>query len=170
MNNNIILTGMPGAGKSTVGILLAKVLNYGFADTDLMIQTKYGKKLYEIINEQGLARFLSAENELLSQIELERTVIATGGSAVFGVQAMEHLGSIGTIVYIRLGCEEIERRVSNITTRGIVMEHGQSLRDVYVQRAPLYEKYADITVDAEGTTIEECVKLVADALAYMANA
>lgn len=162
MKNNIILIGMPGAGKSTVGILLAKALNYGFADTDLMLQTTYGKKLYEIINEHGISYFLSAENEILSAIELERTVIATGGSAVFGASAMEHLGGIGTIVYIRLGCEEIEQRVKNIKTRGIAMEQGQSLKDVYEQRTPLYEKYADIIVDADGTTIEECVKMIAD--------
>lgn len=163
MKDNIILIGMPGAGKSTLGVLLAKALNYGFADTDLMIQIRYGKKLYEIIDEQGLSYFLSAENQVLSQIQLNRTVIATGGSAVFGTLAMEHLGSIGTIVYIRLGCEEIERRVRNIKTRGIVMEQGQSLKDLYKQRIPLYEKYADIIVDADGMTIEECVKMIADA-------
>lgn len=157
MKDNIVLIGMPGAGKSTLGVLLAKSLNYDFLDTDLTIQKKSGKKLYEMINESGIDYFISYENDVLKEVNASNTVIATGGSAVFGKEAMEHLSQIGTIVYIRLSCEEIIRRVNNIKTRGIAMKRGKTMRDVYEERAPLYEKYADIIVDAENTSIEESV-------------
>lgn len=157
MKDNIVLIGMPGAGKSTLGVLLAKSLNYDFLDTDLTIQKKSGKKLYEMINESGIDYFISYENDVLKEVNASNTVIATGGSAVFGKEAMEHLSQIGTIVYIRLSCEEIIRRVNNIKTRGIAMKRGKTMRDVYEERAPLYEKYADIIVNAENTSIEESV-------------
>lgn len=159
---NIILIGMPGAGKSTVGVLLAKALNYDFVDTDLMIQKQAGKKLYEIINEEGMQAFLELENKVLSEVNVSNSVIATGGSAIFGKEAMEHLKSIGKIVYIRLSCDEIIRRVKNIKTRGIAMAPGKTLVDVFEERSPLYEKYADIVCDAENTTIEECVERIAE--------
>lgn len=161
MKNNIILIGMPGAGKSTVGVLLAKAINYEFLDTDIVIQKENGKKLYEIINEKGLEEFLKIENETLSRVEASNTVIATGGSAIFGQEAMEHLREIGHIVYIKLSCEEIIRRVNNIKTRGIAMKKGKTMEDVYRERVPLYEKYADIIVDGENTTIEEAVEKIA---------
>lgn len=160
MKDNIVLIGMPGAGKSTVGVLLAKALNYEFLDTDITIQKKSGKKLYEMINESGIDYFISYENEVLQSVDATRTIIATGGSAIFGAEAMEHLSDIGTIVYIKLSCEEIIRRVNNIKTRGIAMKHGKTMCDVYEERTPLYEKYADIIVDAENTTIEECVEKI----------
>lgn len=162
MKNNIILIGMPGAGKSTVGVLLAKALSYDFMDTDLTIQKEQGKKLYEIINEQGLDAFLRIENDVLKKVEAENTIIATGGSAIFGDEAMKHLGEIGTIVYLKLSCEEIIRRVNNIKTRGIAMSKGKSLEDVYNERKPYYEKYAEIIVEADGTTIEEVVEMIVD--------
>lgn len=165
MNNNIVLIGMPGAGKSTIGVLLAKAVNYEFLDTDITIQKETGKKLYEIIAENGLAAFLQIENDVLKKVEADRTVIATGGSAVFGREAMEHLKEIGTVVYIRLSCEEIIRRVNNIKTRGIAMQKGDSMEDVYRQRTPLYEKYADIIVDVEHTTIEEAVERIMEHVA-----
>ena len=160
MKNNIVLIGMPGAGKSTVGVLLAKAMNYEFLDTDILIQKENGKKLFEINNEKGLEEFLHIENDVLSRVNTTNTVVATGGSAIFGSKAMEHLKSIGHIVYIKLSCKEIIRRVNNIKTRGIAMKKGKTMEDVYNERVPLYEKYADIVVDAESTTIEEAVEKI----------
>lgn len=162
MKNNIVLIGMPGAGKSTIGVLLAKSINYQFIDTDLIIQSQNGSKLYEIINEKGIDEFLKIENDTLAGVNVEKSVIATGGSAIFGEEAMTHLKSIGYIVYIRLSCEEIERRINNIKTRGIAMSKGKTISDIYGDRTPLYEKYADIIVDCENTTIEDCVEMIMD--------
>lgn len=160
MYDNIILIGMPGAGKSTVGVLLAKALGYNFIDTDLIIQGRLNNRLYKIIEEHGIAYFLQAENRIVSEVSADHTVIATGGSVVFGKEAMEHLMQMGKVVYIKLGCDEIKRRINNITTRGIVMKKGEAIEDIYSERAPLYERYADITVDAENTTIEEAVEKI----------
>lgn len=160
--DNIVLIGMPGAGKSTVGVLLAKALTYNFLDTDISIQRKENRKLQDIIEEQGLEKFVNIENEVLSRLEVDGCVIATGGSAVYGQEAMKQLKTIGTVVYIRLSLEEIERRVNNIKTRGIAMKKGNTLKDVYEERIPLYEKYADIIVDGEASTIEEVVEKIVD--------
>lgn len=164
MNKNIVLIGMPGAGKSTLGVLLAKALNYDFLDTDLVLQKAAGKKLYEIMNDKGMEGFLALENETLAKIDCEGTVIATGGSAVFGEAAMEHLKEKGIVVYIKLSCEEIVRRVNNIKTRGIAMRKGKTISDVYEERVPLYEKYADVIVEGENRTIEENVELLVESL------
>lgn len=155
--SNIVLIGMPGAGKSTIGVLLAKAKGYKFCDTDILIQDRTGELLYETINRDGIDAFLSLEEEVLSNVDGDRIIFATGGSAVYGEKAMAHLKSIGTVVYIKLSYEEIVSRVNNITTRGIAMKHGKTLLDVYNERVPLYEKYADITVECDGTTVEECV-------------
>lgn len=160
MKDNIVLIGMPGAGKSTVGVLLAKTITYNFLDTDISIQRREKKKLYEIINEEGLEAFVQIENSVLSRLEVDGCVIATGGSAVYGKEAMEHLREIGTVVYIKLSCEEIMKRVNNIKTRGIAMKPGKTIADIYLERAPLYEKYADITIMAEGLSMEECVEQI----------
>ena len=160
MNDNIILIGMPGAGKSTVGVLLAKALGYDFIDTDLIIQGRLNNRLYKIIEENGIDYFLQAENKIVSEVSADHTVIATGGSVVFGKEAMEHLRQMGKVVYIKLGCDEIKRRVNNITTRGIVMKKDETIEDIYSERAPLYERYADIMVDVENTTIEEAVEKI----------
>lgn len=155
--NNIILIGMPGVGKSTIGVVLAKVLGYRFIDADLVIQEKEGRLLHEIIKEQGTEGFIAVENRINSQIEAERSVIATGGSVVYGTEAMEHLRSIGTVLYLRVPYEEIKKRVTNMKDRGVVLKTGQTLFDLYEERTPLYEKYADIIVDENELTIEQTI-------------
>ena len=162
--NNIILIGMPGCGKSTLGVLLAKTLLKSFVDTDLLIQQREGKELYKIIAEKGADAFAEIENDVVSKVDLENCVIATGGSVVFGKEAMENLKSLGTVVYLRLPLHEIERRVRNIKTRGIVMAPGQTLASVYAQRVPLYEKYADITVHCSRAPLERTVEKIIKAL------
>ena len=151
--NNIILIGMPGCGKSTVGVLLAKILGYAFIDSDLLIQAREGKKLYQIINENGEEYFKAVENAVNASINTKNTVIATGGSVVYCKEAMEHLKSIGTIVYIKITPEQLLKRINNIATRGVVIKKGETLLDLYRERSPLYEKYADITVESSDSDI-----------------
>ena len=155
--NNVILIGMPGAGKSTVGVVLAKRLGWRFLDSDLVIQEKCGKLLYQLIEERGEAGFLMLENEINASITAEGAVIATGGSAVYGKEAMRHFREIGQIVYLKLPFEELEQRLGDLHERGVVLKKGYTLRDLYEERIPLYEKYADITVDEEGLTVGETV-------------
>ncbi len=147
---------MPGCGKSTAGVLLAKTLGYSFLDTDLLLQQKAGKKLYEMIRDDGMEAFLQLENKTVASLGyLDKTVIATGGSVVLGEAAMTRLKSLGKIVYLQLPLAQIEHRVSNIKTRGIAMGPGEGLADVYEHRAPLYERYADVTVSAQDFSLEE---------------
>ncbi|MDI9482580.1 MAG: shikimate kinase [Bacillota bacterium] len=161
--DNIILIGMPGAGKSTIGVLLAKTINYRFIDTDLIIQRKYGKLLKDIIAERGIDEFLLIEErETISLNNADQSVIATGGSIVLKEKAMVHLKRIGTVVYLKLPYDELEKRVKNITTRGIVMKKDQTFYDVYRERTPLYEKYAEITICCSGKTMEQIVELLAE--------
>ena len=156
--SNIVLIGMPGSGKSTVGVLLAKALGYSFVDTDLIISRKAGKPLQKILDEDGLDRFLELEEEVGCTLDCDYTVVATGGSMVLSKNAMEHLKSIGTVVYINVAFDEIKRRVTNITTRGIVFHKDETLRDVYRERLPLYKRYADVTVNVNaGDTLEDTV-------------
>ena len=160
--DNIILIGMPGSGKSTVGVLLAKMMGYGFVDTDLLIQHFEGKKLYEILRDKGNDYFSEIENKIISGVQARQTVIATGGSAVFGREAMEHLSSIGTVVYLKVSLRELRRRVKNFSTRGIMMKNGQTLDDIFTERSPLYEKYADITVNCTiGSLQKNAEKIIA---------
>lgn len=161
---NIVLIGMPGSGKSTVGVLLAKSMLYRFIDTDLIIQNKYATPLCEIINSRGTDEFKKIENTVLSELKADNCVIATGGSAVYGKEAMANLKSGGRVIYLKLPVAEIENRINNIKTRGIVMSKGETLADLYLERAPLYEKYADITVNCGGLTAEECVNKIMDAM------
>ena len=153
--NNIILIGMPGCGKSTVGVVLAKAGGYSFIDSDLVIQESEGMLLSEIIEQRGLEGFKETENRINSSIEADRSVIATGGSVIYGKQAMEHLRKIGAVVYIKLPYEEIEHRLGDLAKRGVAIRNGQTLRDLYDERKPLYESYADIIADEEGRTISE---------------
>ena len=155
---NLILIGMPACGKSTMGVVLAKTLGMRFVDTDLLIQEEEGEKLQNIIDEQGMEAFLAIEERVLSRVNVQNAVISTGGSAVYSEKAMNHLKSIGSVVYIQLSLEEILRRLNNIKTRGIAMKPGDTLEDLYNRRVPLYERYADITLEAEGLGIESSIE------------
>ncbi len=162
--SNIILVGMPSSGKSTVGVLLAKKLGYRFLDPDLLIQERTGKLLHELIEEQGSDGFLQIEEEVNCSIEVDHTVIATGGSAVYGARAMEHLKKNGTVVYLKIGYETLCERLGDYTHRGVVMPKGYTLRDLYNERSALYEHYADITVEESmtvslGETVERVTEL-----------
>ena len=154
---NIILVGMPGAGKSTLGVLLAKSLGYDFIDTDLIVQQQEGKLLQEIIDQEGMKAFLRAENQALKSVHVKKTVIATGGSAIYCPEGIEHLKSIGDMVYLRLSLETILKRLYNITTRGIAIPKGVTMEDEYAKRHHLYMTYADQILDLEVATIEESV-------------
>ncbi|MBQ8597609.1 MAG: shikimate kinase [Lachnospiraceae bacterium] len=159
--NNIILIGMPGSGKSTVGVVLAKRLGYHFLDSDLLIQEKEGKLLYQLIEEQGEAGFLRIENRINASIQAAKTVIATGGSAVYGEEAMRHLGQIGVVVYLKLDYEELETRLGDLHKRGVVLPAGYTLADLYAERTPLYEKYANLTVECGSKDIRQVVEEIA---------
>ena len=160
--SNVILIGMPSCGKSTVGVLLAKHLGYRFIDSDLLIQEKTGKLLHEFISERGVDGFLAIENEINAAIEAEHTVISTGGSVIFGEQAMQHLRSIGRVIYLKIDYETLCARLGDYVHRGVVVREGDTLLDMYRERAPLYEKYADVTVEQDkraalGETLERCI-------------
>lgn len=162
--NNIILIGMPGAGKSTVGVVLAKKLGYSFVDADLVIQSREGKLLHEIIAERGVEGFWMLEETVGESLETQRTVIATGGSAVYGEKAMAHYKQIGTVVYLALPLEEIRERLGDLTERGVTLRAGQDLDGLYEERLPLYERYADVKVECEGLSIREIVKNIAETI------
>ena len=160
--NNIVLIGMPGAGKSTVGVVLAKKLGMRFVDSDLVIQDTYGKLLHELIEEHGVEGFWKIENDVNASLEMQQSVIATGGSVIYGAGAMEHLRQIGTVVYLKLPYEEVEERLGDLNARGVTLQPGQTLSDLYAERTPLYEKYAHVTVECSGKTLREVMEEVAD--------
>lgn len=164
MKNNIVLIGMPGAGKSTVGVVLAKRLGMSFVDSDLVIQEKYGKLLHELIEEHGVEGFWKIENDVNTALDNENSVIATGGSAVYGEEAMEHLRKIARVVYLALPYEEIEERLGDLNARGVTLQPGQDLKGLYEERTPLYERYAHITIDCQGKMLREIVGEIVDTL------
>ncbi len=157
MKDNIILIGMPGVGKSSVGVVLAKALGYHFVDSDLVIQQTEGRLLSEIIEEKGNDGFIEVENNINSKIDVKRTVLATGGSAVYGTEAMEHFRNIGTVLYMKASFETIDSRLSNLVGRGVAMKKGQTLKELYEERCVLYERYADITLNVDKMSIEEII-------------
>ena len=161
--DNLILIGMPGVGKSTVGVIAAKVLGYRFLDTDLQIQETYGALLSQIIAERGVDGFIQAENEVLSRIQVQRTIIATGGSAVYGKEAMRNLKDQGHVIWLKLGFEQLQARLGDLKGRGVVLRDGQDLKTLYEEREPLYREYADHVIDEENLNIEETVQQLVSA-------
>lgn len=159
--DNVVLIGMPAAGKSTVGVVLAKRLGFRFVDSDLVIQEHTGMLLHRIMEEKGMDGFLKVENDVNASLCADRSVIATGGSVIYGREAMEHLKGMGTVVYLKLGLESIKERLGDLRERGVAVRDGQSLEDLYMERIPYYEKYADITVDCEDKRIRDIVAEIA---------
>ncbi len=156
--NNIILIGMPGSGKSTVGRRLASEFSLSFIDTDDVIVEKFGMPLWQIIELYGVYRFMEIENEVICQFSCENCVVATGGSVVLYPKAMEHLAELGKLVYLKTELSQLKLRIKNMATRGIVFKPSQTLDDVYAERVPLYEKYAQITVDEGSKSLGKCVQ------------
>ena len=154
MDKNIILIGMPGVGKSTIGVILAKVMLWDFLDTDLLIQTREGRSLQEIIKKEGLKAFCDIEERYVISISCKRTIIATGGSVVYRQKAMDSLCSSGVLVHLALPLDLLEKRLTDFSTRGVVMQPDQNLKELFHERMPLYMKYADITIDCRGKNHE----------------
>ncbi len=164
--SNIILIGMPGVGKSTIGVILAKLLGYQFVDADLLIQQQEKKLLKDIIKERGTDGFIEVENRVNAGIVAEHAVIATGGSVVYGKEAMQHLKEIGTVVYLEVSYNTIKKRLADIKGRGVVLKENQSLLDLYEERTPLYEKYADVRVLEENLNVEQTVERLVEGLGF----
>ena len=165
-DGNIVLIGMPGAGKSTLGVVLAKILNKQFLDADLVIQNLHGKTLQMLIDERGVEGFIALENDALCGIEARNTVIATGGSAVYSGEAMAHLAHIGTIVYLKISYKSLVERLGDLDERGVVFrgDVGNGLRGLYDERCPLYEKYADLTIGVDNLSITAAAQAVREAI------
>ena len=161
---NIVLIGMPAVGKSTIGVLLAETLILSFTDTDLLIQEKYKKSLCDIINDNGTKAFLNIEEDVILNSDFHNSVIATGGSAVYGENAMKKLKASGKVIYLDLSLEEIRKRIGDIKSRGVVLTKGTTLEDIFNDRKALYEKYADIKIDCNNLTAEECVEKIISVL------
>ena len=160
VKNNITLIGMPASGKSTVGVILAKILGLSFVDTDLVIQQREGALLCDIISELGLEGFLKAEESAVLSISPSNTVIATGGSVVYSEAGMEYLKSLGKVVYLKVEKEDLFKRLHNIKQRGVVLSPGETLDEMYATRSVLYEKYADIVIDETNASVEETVEMI----------
>ena len=159
-NDNIILIGMPGSGKSTCGVLAAKALCKSFLDTDLLIQSREGMSLQDLINTKGVDYFSSAEENALLSIREHGCVIATGGSAVYYEDAMDHLKEDGTVIYLKVSFNVMQERITNITTRGILLHDHESLEEMFHAREALYRKYADMTINCDLLTVEQTVAAI----------
>ena len=162
--NNITLIGMPGAGKSTIGVLLAKRLGYAFHDTDITIQVQTGKTLSQLMVDIGGDALMELESDIIAGLTPAREVIATGGSAVFGKRGMDNLERCSHVVYLKVSLSEIERRVGDLVERGVVLNGCKNVAELYDQRVPLYERYAQITIDCDGKTVEQCVDEICKAV------
>ncbi len=166
MSKSVTLIGMPGAGKSTVGVVLAKRLGYAFVDADLIIQQKEGRLLHQLIEERGLEGFLDIENRINASLSPQSAVIATGGSVVYGKEAMEHFVQTTTVIYLQLSLEALAQRLGDLRKRGVVLRKGQSLEELYEERVPLYRQYAHITIDCEKKDISGIVEEIAAILLH----
>lgn len=162
--DNVTLIGMPASGKSTVGVLLAKRLGFSFVDVDIVIQEKEGRLLKQIIAEEGQEGFMAVENRVNAELTVHHSVIAPGGSVIYGEEAMDHLKEISTVVYLKLSYEEVENRLGNLVDRGVVLRDGMTLKDLYEERVPYYEKYADITIEETGQEAGDTVDALRELL------
>ena len=162
--DNIVLIGMPASGKSTAGVILAKVLGKKFIDTDLVIQEREKALLADIIKDKGVAGFMKIEEEAILSVDVNNTVIATGGSAVYGEKAMEHLKENGTVIYLKVEKDELFKRLTDIKERGVVLREGENIEEMYDSRIVLYEKYADIIIEERDSTIEETIRKIQNEL------
>lgn len=160
---NIILIGMPGSGKSTCGVLAAKALLKNFFDTDLLFQGLEEKRLQDIIDDDGIEYFLSAEERAILSLDINATVVATGGSVVYSDKSMEHLKKSGKVIYLHLSYDTMVDRIKNITTRGVVVKDGDSLEDMYNERLPMYQKWADVVINCDNNTVEQTVEKIVKA-------
>lgn len=160
---NIILIGMPGSGKSTCGVLAAKALLKNFFDTDLLFQGLEEKRLQDIIDDDGIEYFLSAEERAILSLDINATVVATGGSVIYSDKSMEHLKKSGKVIYLHLSYDTMVDRIKNITTRGIVVKEGDSLEDMYNERLPMYQKWADVVINCDNNTVEQTVEKIVKA-------
>lgn len=160
--SNIVLIGMPASGKSTIGVVLAKITGKDFADTDITIQHVEGRPLQQIIDEDGNDYFKKVEEEILAGFDAENCVIATGGSAAYYDRAMENLKKNGIVVYLKVSLSGIQSRLNNLETRGVTLKPGQTIADLYEERIPFYEKHCDLAVEAEGRDIWETAKIIAE--------
>lgn len=161
---NIVLIGMPGVGKSTIGVILAKIMGYKFVDTDIIIQEQEGRLLKDIIEEKGVDGFIEIENSINMNLNVKESVIATGGSAVYGSQAMEKFKETSVIVYLKLDYDTLNSRLNDIKGRGVVLREGQTLSDIYNERTALYEKYADVIIDEMGLNAEKTIQIILEVL------
>lgn len=165
MNSNIILIGMPGSGKSTCGVVAAKMLLKNFYDTDLLLQNIEGMRLQEIIDQKGTEYFERAEENAILSLNIQGTVIATGGSVIYSEIAMEHLRKLGKIIYLHLDYDSMTGRIKNLSTRGVLMKNGETLLDMYNERLPLYSRWADVTINCDNNTVEETAAAIKNAAA-----